>query len=82
MLDYLASSKPIVLAGNPPNNLVKEANAGLTVKPGSAHSLTEGIKKMESMKETERKAMGLNGRKYVEKYYNSRMLGEKLEEIL
>jgi len=82
MLDYLASSKPIILAGNPPNNLVKEADAGLTVKPESAHSLAKGIKEMENMKETERKAMGLNGRKYVEKYYDTELLSKKLKEII
>ena len=82
LFDYLASKRPIVMSGNFSNNIVRDAKAGITVEPEDAEALAEGIIKIQKMLPEERKKMGENGRAYVEKHYDTRILAEKLEKIL
>ena len=74
--------KPVIMAGNPKNNIVKDAKAGIVVEPGNPEILAEGILKIQKMSEEGQKQLGANGRVYVEKYHSSKLLAEKLEKIL
>ena len=80
--DYMASSKPIIMSANTSNNIIKEANAGLTVEPENPQELAKAIIKIKKMVPEERKKFGENGRKYIEEYYNIKKLADKLESIL
>jgi len=80
--DYLASVKPVVMAGNPQNNIVVEANAGIAVEPENPEALAEAIIKIYELSEEERIELGKNGRRYVEKYYDIKVLADKLEALL
>ena len=82
LFEYLASKRPIIMSGNFSNNIVRDAKAGITVEPEDAEALAEGIIKIQKMLPEERKKMGENGRAYVEKHYDTRILAEKLEKIL
>ena len=80
--DYLASGRPVVMAAAVANDPVAEAQAGLTVLPGDAEALAEGILQLFKMRPEERERLGANGRAYVEKYYDTKRLGETLAQIL
>ena len=82
IFDYLASEKPIIMSVKASNNIVQEAGAGITVEPGNAEALAEGIVKIQEMVIEERQKLGANGRAYVEKYHSTKILVEKLEKIL
>lgn len=82
LFDYFASGKPVIMIGNPKNNIVRDANAGLTVEAENPAALAEAIIKIKNMTPEERKSLGENGRKYVEKYYSTKVLVNKLESIL
>lgn len=82
IFDYLASGKPVIMSVKTSNNIVQEAGAGITIEPGNAEALARGILKIENMTLEERQKLGANGRAYVEKYHNSKILAEKLEKIL
>ena len=82
IFDYLASEKPIIMSVKTSNNIVQEAGAGITVEPGNAEALARGILKIEKMTLEERQKLGANGRAYVEKYHNTRMLADIFEKIL
>ena len=82
LFDYLASMKPIIMAGNPKNNIVRDVRAGIAVESGNPEILAEGILKIQKMSEEEREQLGANGRAYVEKYHNIKILADKLEKIL
>jgi len=82
IFDYLASAKPIIMSTKTTNKIVQDANAGLMVEPGNPETLAKGILQIEQMSEEERKNLGANGRAYVEKYHNTKILAEKLEKIL
>jgi glycosyltransferase involved in cell wall biosynthesis len=80
--DYLASGRPIIMAGATANDVVAEAQAGLTVPPGDAEALADGILRMLEMSKDQRERLGANGRAYVEEHHNISMLGEALAKLL
>jgi len=82
MYDYFASGKPVIMAGDTVNDVVREARAGITVEPENPEALAEGIIKILEMAPEEREKLGANGRAYVEKYHSIRVLGDILEKIL
>lgn len=82
LFDYLASAKPVIFAFNAINNIVKEAECGVTVPPDDPNKLSEAIIDMSKLSKQERKAMGKKGREYVEKYHSIPVLVDKLEATL
>ncbi len=82
LFDYLAASKPLILAGSPSNNPVAEACCGLTVPPQDPQALADAIIKLYHMPQEEREAMGRRGREYVEQYHAIPLLAEKFIRCL
>lgn len=80
--DYLASGKPIIMSVKTLNDIVQDAKAGITVEPGNAEALAQGILKIEKMTLEEREKLGASGKAYVEKYHSIQVLGDILEKIL
>ncbi|MEZ0537914.1 glycosyltransferase family 4 protein [Caldicellulosiruptoraceae bacterium PP1] len=82
LFDYLCSQKPIVFAADVINDIVKEANAGITTKPGDAKQFADAIIKIYNMSDEKRKELGQNGRDYIEKHHDIKVLADRLESIL
>ena len=82
LFDYLYSQKPVIFSGYSINNPVEEAKAGISIPPNDPKALAKAILKIKDLSEEEREKMGLNGRRYVEKYHNIEGLAKKLEKIL
>lgn len=80
--DYLASGRPVVMSAEVANDIVAEAQAGLTVLPGDAKALADGILQLFKLCPGERERLGANGRDYVEKHYDTKRLAEALSQIL
>ena len=81
-VDYAASKKPIILVGNPINNIVKEARCGITTPPEDPPALANAIIKLYNMSKKERMVLGERGKKYVKKFYSIPVLVDKLEKII
>ena len=77
MYDYFASGKPIIFSGSVINDMVKEANAGISVQAEDIEKLREGILYLYNMPKVEREILGKNGRKYVEENYDTKVLSKK-----
>jgi len=82
LFDYLASGKPIIFASNSINNPVEEAKAGITVPPNNPQAIAQAIIKLYKMSDEDRKEIGINGRKYVEKNHSIAILVDKLEKVI
>jgi len=82
LFDYLAASRPLILAGKPANNPVTEARCGFTIPPRNSEALAEAIIQLYQMSPEERAEMGKRGREYVEKYHDIRKLAAQLESVL
>jgi len=64
LLDYLASGRPILFAGQAPNDPVKESGAGVTTSPENPMQMAEAIRAVFEMAPHERRRLGANGRRY------------------
>ena len=82
LFDYLAAARPILFAVNARNNVVEEANCGLSLPPADPQALAEGIIKLANMPLEEREAMGRRGREYVEQNHDFAVLAGKLEALI
>lgn len=82
MYEYLASTKPIIFSGSVANDMVKEANAGVSVEAENPKKLKEGILSLQKMTIDEREVLGKKGRKYVEENYDTKVLSKKIEKII
>ena len=82
IFEYFASSKPIIFSGNVANDMVKEANAGISVEAENIEKIKEAVLSLYSMSKDQREVLGKNGRKYVEENYDTKVLSKKIEKII
>lgn len=82
MYEYFASSKPIIFSGTVANDMVKEANAGISVEAENIEKIKEAVLSLYNMSNEEREILGENGRKYVEENYDTKILSKKIEKII
>jgi glycosyltransferase involved in cell wall biosynthesis len=83
LFDYMAAGKPIVASVFAEhNNLVKEAQCGLSASPEDPADLAEKLLAVARMHAGERSAMGERGRAYVAQHYDYAALAKRLAEAL
>ena len=82
IFEYFASSKPIIFSGNVVNDMVKEADAGISVEAENIERIKGAVLSLYNMSKEEREILGKNGRKYVEENYDTKVLSKKIEKII
>jgi len=82
LFDFMASARPIIFNVNTQFNPVDEAGAGISIPAGDSTALATAIKRLVQLPMKDRWAMGLRGRRYVEKYHSFDRLADKLEAVL
>jgi len=82
LFEYAAASKPIIFVSNAPNNIVKEAQCGISIDPGDPKKLAEAVIYLYKMPTEERLAMGRRGFQYIRKHYDLQVLGNKFEKVI
>ena len=82
-LAYLAAARPVlVAAGGAAEQLVRDCDAGLTVRPGEPQDLARAIQQLAAMSAAEREAMGQRGRDWVSRRFARQQLVDRLEALL
>ncbi len=82
VFDYMAAGRPVVLAiTGVIRNVVEQAGCGIYVQPGNPAAMAEAIQSLAVDRERARR-MGLQGREYVEKYFDRKGLAEELSSII
>ncbi len=82
IFDYFASGRPVIFSGNAPNDPVAESGAGFSIAPENPDAMVNALQRILEMSPKERTDMGKRGRLYVEKHYDMRKLGERMEALL
>jgi glycosyltransferase involved in cell wall biosynthesis len=82
LYDYMSSGRPIIYAVNSRNNSVDEARAGVSIPAEDPKALAQAVLHLVSLTPQERIEMGQNGRAYLLKYHDIRLLAERLEQVL
>jgi glycosyltransferase involved in cell wall biosynthesis len=82
LFDYLAAGKPVIInLEGYASQIITTANAGLVAQPDNSIDLAKQILYLHNNIEIA-KQMGINGRKYVEQYYDREKLLKELELFL
>lgn len=82
LFDYMAMSRPIIIASGAMNNPIEDAKCGVTVQPEDSSALAKAIFDLSIRSEDELSELGKRARSHVENYYNYSFLGKKLSELL
>lgn len=80
--EYMYAQKPIVHAVPETNDPVREANAGISVKPFDPYALDAALRTLCAMSAKERDKLGSNGRKYILENLEWSVLASKYEVVL
>ena len=80
---YLASGKPVIaaLAGEGAR-VIEESGAGITCQPADPDALAQSVLKVYHIQDSERREMGLKGRKYFENNFERGKLLDQLDRII
>lgn len=84
LLVYMAAGRPILAAAHPGSvaaGLVAEAGCGVVVRPEAPEALAEAMRELSGDADR-RRALGLAGRRFVERRFDKRTVLGRLEELL
>lgn len=82
LMDYMMAGKPILHSVTAGNDLVQDAHCGISVPAEDVDAVVEAVKKLMRMDKTELSALGANGKEYVIKHHDYKILAEKFIEWL
>ncbi len=77
LFDYMLAKKPIIYAVSAGNDMVSDANCGISVDAGNLEEIKSAIIKMSTLTSKERQVMGEHGYSYVVKYHDYKVLSHK-----
>jgi glycosyltransferase involved in cell wall biosynthesis len=80
--DYLASAKPIISVVGASTEITEEASCGIASEPDNPEDLANAVIRIESMSEEARDILGINGREYVGKYHDYKVLTTQLQLVV
>ena len=80
--DYMAASRPIIMAAEAANDCVADAGCGLTVPPDDPAALADAIRSIRALPASRRATLGANGRAAVEREYTYASLARRYLPIL
>jgi glycosyltransferase involved in cell wall biosynthesis len=81
LFDYMAASRPILIASDVPNP-VREADGGISVRGNDAEGIAKAMRAMMAASERTRERWGRNAAIYVRDHFDYNTLGEKLDAVL
>ena len=82
VFEYMAASRPIILAAQAANDIVADAGCGITVPPGDPVALAQAIRDLRALTPEERARLGTNGRAYVEREHGMPGLVDRYLAVL
>jgi len=83
LFDYMYSGKPILYAIDSGNfKPISDINAGFNIDPENPQAISDGILKLYSISEEERKEMGQNAKRYVIENHDYKYLAKKLIKVM
>lgn len=65
LMDYMMAGKPIIFAIDAPNNMVAEAECGISIPPENSKAIADAAVKLSQMSEDSLAKMGAHGKMYI-----------------
>ncbi|MBO0961645.1 glycosyltransferase family 4 protein [Neobacillus sp. MM2021_6] len=82
LLDYLMAGRPIIHGIEAGNDLVAEAEAGISIEPENPKKLAEAVIAIKNYSPVELNKMGSNGKKFVSQTHDYHVLSQKFIDIM
>lgn len=82
MMDYMMASKPIISSIEAGNDLVSDAECGISVPAENPKEIAKALMQMKELSEVERVKLGGNGKVYVKKYHEYKVLAANFLEAI
>jgi glycosyltransferase involved in cell wall biosynthesis len=82
VFDYMFAGKPIVQASEASNDLVAEADCGFTVPPENPDAIADALLRLIQLSPAERRRLGKNGRRFVLRNHDYRVLAQRFIDAL
>jgi glycosyltransferase involved in cell wall biosynthesis len=81
LMDYMMAAKPVIFAIDAPNDMVADANCGISIEPENSTAIAEAAKKLASLSQEERREMGARGKEYILKNNEYDVLSQKFLDV-
>ena len=82
LIDYMMSSKPIIQSIDAGNDMVTEAQCGISVEPENAQAVADAVDNLLQKNNTELQKMGANGHQFAMQHHTYEKLAEQFLEIM
>jgi glycosyltransferase involved in cell wall biosynthesis len=82
LFDYMLAGRPILQASDAGNDLVAEAECGLTVEPENPAAFAGAVLRLRALSQDKRRRLGENGRRFVIANHNYRVLARRFLDAL
>jgi glycosyltransferase involved in cell wall biosynthesis len=82
IFEYLRAARPIVSAVRAGNDIVGDADCGISVTPESAREIADAIVRLVEMPRSERDAMGMRGAAYLQSHHSYDVLTDKWVRVI
>jgi glycosyltransferase involved in cell wall biosynthesis len=82
VFDYMLSGRPILQASDAANDLIAEAQCGITIAPEDPAAFAAAVLHLRDLPPAEREIMGENGRRFVIANHDYRILASRFLEAI
>jgi glycosyltransferase involved in cell wall biosynthesis len=81
LMDYMMAAKPVIFAIDAPNDMVADAQCGISIEPENSAAIAEAAQKLASLPKEELKAMGERGKEYILENNEYDVLSQKFLDV-
>ncbi len=81
LMDYMMAAKPVIFAIDAGNDMVKDAECGVSIPPEDSKAIAKAAIKLAEMPEDKLAAMGRNGRKYILEHHEYDVLSKQFLDV-
>ena len=65
LMDYMMAAKPVIFAIDAPNDMVADADCGVSIPPEDSAAIAAAVQKLAALSKEELRAMGERGKEYI-----------------
>lgn len=81
LMDYMMAAKPVIFAIDAPNDMVAEANCGVSIPPEDADAIAGAAEQLAGLPKEELRAMGERGKQYILEHNEYDVLSHRFLDV-
>ena len=81
LMDYMMAGKPVIFAIDAPNDMVKDADCGISIPPEDSSAIAEAAIRLSRMSSEELERMGAHGKLYILAHNEYDVLADRFRKV-